>query len=100
MVKEWRAKWNVEPDRRPRLILWRDEHSAVIFDSRFGKGESYRITDTSDSLLKIMSGPITADDAAHRCWIGETSARKEIEFLKSRNLLFEEAGRYMSLAIE
>jgi magnesium-protoporphyrin IX monomethyl ester (oxidative) cyclase len=99
MVREWRDRWSAKPERRPRLILWRDKHTAVIYDSRFGEEESYRISDTAESLLKVLENPMTAEDAAHRIWIGESAARDEIEILKERNLLFEEDGMYLSLAV-
>jgi len=100
MVREWRERWNVEPAQRPRLILWRDEHSAVIYDSRSGEGESYRISDAAETLLKAMDGtPMGIADAAIRCGIEECAVRNEIEFMKDRELLFEEDRRYLNLAI-
>ena len=100
MVKAWREQWNVEPGLRPRLILWRDEHSAVIYDSRFGEGESYRVSDAAEALLKAMdSSPLSVRDAALKCGLEERATSEEIMFLKDRGLLFEEDGRYLSLAI-
>lgn len=100
MVQAWREHWNVEPGLRPRLILWRDEHSAVIYDSRFGEGESYRVSDAAESLLKAMdSSSLSVRDAALKCGLEERATSEEIMFLKDRGLLFEEDGRYLSLAI-
>ena len=100
MVQAWRERWNVAPGLRPRLILWRDEHSAVIYDSRFGEGESYRVSDAVEALLKAMdSSPMSAKDAALTCGLEEHAAMEEIVFLKDQGLLFEEDGRYLSLAI-
>lgn len=100
MVQDWRERWDVEPSLRPRLILWRDEHSAVIFDSRFGEGESYRVSDAADAMLKAMYGsPMSVKDVALKCGIEEHAAIDEIASLKDRGLLFEEDGRYLSLAI-
>lgn len=100
MVQAWRERWNVEPGLRPRLILWRDEHSAVIYDSRFGEGESYRVSDAAEALLKAMdSSPMSVRDAALKCGLEERATSEEIMFLNNRGLLFEEDGRYLSLAI-
>lgn len=100
LVGEWRKRWNVDPEKRPRLILWRDEHSAVIFDSRFGDGESYRISDEEESLLKVMDDvPMACEDAAHRCGFELQRVCELIAGLEARGLLFEESLRYMSLAV-
>lgn len=100
MIQEWRTRWNVEPGLRPQLILWRDEYSAVIYDSRFGEGESYRISDAAEVLLKAMdSTPMSAKDAALTSGIEEDTAIDEIVFLKDRGFLFEEDGRYLNLAL-
>ena len=100
MVQAWRERWNVAQGLRPRLILWRDEHSAVIYDSRFGEGESYRISDAAEALLKAMdSNPMNIKDASFKSGIEELAAIEEIAFLKDRGLLFEEDLLYLSLPI-
>jgi magnesium-protoporphyrin IX monomethyl ester (oxidative) cyclase len=100
MVQDWRERWDVEPGLRPRLILWRDEHSAVIYDSRFGESESYRVSDAAEALLKAIDcSPMSARDAAMKSGVEEHVAIEAIVFFKDRGLLFEEDGRYMSLAI-
>jgi magnesium-protoporphyrin IX monomethyl ester (oxidative) cyclase len=100
MVGEWRRRWAVEPENRPRLILWRDEHSAVIYDSRFGCAESYRISDVAERLLKAMaSTPMTVKEAALGSGTEESAATEEIGLLKDKNLLFEENRRYLSLVL-
>ena len=100
MVAGWREKWSVEPDKRPRLILWRDEHSAVIYDSRTGEGESYRITDEEERLLITLERPLRIEDSARECGLSVSDAKKEIDLLNARGLLFEENGIYLSLAIK
>ena len=100
LVREWRERWAGDPDRRPRLILWRDVHSAVIYDSRFGDGESYRISAEAERLLATLGSPMTLGDAVRRSGVEECAARLALKFLKDRNLLFEESGRYITLVVE
>jgi len=100
-VEMWRERWAGRQENRPRLLLGRDDHSAYIYDSRFGAAESYRISDASEKLLNAMaSTPLAVREAAVMSGLEESAAKREIGFLKDRGLLFEEDGKCLSLAIE
>ena len=99
LVGEWRRKWSAGPDRRPRLVWWRDECGAVISDSRFRAGESCRLSDTEEALLEVLENPVTESECARKCGIDEGTARRTIARLTSMGVIFEERGRYMSLAV-
>lgn len=101
LVGVWRERWESGPGNRPRLILGRDGHSAFIYDSRTGSAESYRISAAAESLLKAMADePLPERESAAVGGTGGKAAEGELAFLKEKGLLFEEDGRYMSLAIE
>jgi len=100
MVRGWREQWYGKPDKRARLILWRDPHSAIVYDSRSGVAASYRISAAAEALLIAMDGPVTFADAVFKSGIEERAAPSALRFLNDRNLLFEEDGRYIALTIE
>lgn len=100
LVEKWRMQWEGGPERRPRLILGRDEHSATIYDSRFSSNESYRISDVAEKILKAMASvPLTMKEVAVVSGAHECAARRELGLLRERGLLFEEEGRCLSLAV-
>ncbi|MFO7937884.1 MAG: RiPP maturation radical SAM C-methyltransferase [Kiritimatiellia bacterium] len=98
MIETWRERWSVAPEKRPRLILWRDEHSAVIHDSRFEKEQNFRIGDDEEKLLKVLENtPMTAECAAVYCGFDEKYAIELMDALTEHGLFFQENGKYMSL---
>lgn len=101
LINGWRDRWCGALKSRPRLILWRDEHSALIHDSRCDTEVDYRITDEAEALLQAMARtPLTVTEAARQSGVEKHAARVEIQGLKERHLLFKENSRYLSLAIE
>ena len=94
---QWKARWsNGGPP--PQLFLSKREDKNVIYDSRFGPGVEYAISDVSAGMLHSME--IKAKDLVDlgREFAG-SDPEKEMSFLQEKGLVFEEKGRFLSVAL-
>lgn len=101
-VSLWRDRW-LGRDGKPqaRLCFLEDEQGRSVYDSRSGEEREYELSLQAASMLRLLEKPATIEGLAEA--LGDFSgldAAREIAYLNSRGLVFEENGRYMSLVLE
>jgi ribosomal peptide maturation radical SAM protein 1 len=96
-VAQWQGRWtNGGPP--PQLFLRKHEDENVIYDSRYGKGVEYAIPDISAGILhSVEIKPKDLVDLGRE--FSGFDAAKEIAYLQEKGLVFEEKGRYLSVAL-
>jgi ribosomal peptide maturation radical SAM protein 1 len=87
----WQASWQL-PERAPRLDLRTGPAGGFIDDTRRGPGGRHDLRSEEMVLLqRLEQQPVREDDLL-------TEQREMLPALHSRNLVFSERGRFMSLA--
>jgi hypothetical protein len=97
-VAHWRARWYADDGRaQARLCFAWDEADSVIYDSRTGEELEHPVSPALKRVLEALELPLRPAALAARLQGIDTG--RALRFLSERNLLFEEAGRYMSLVV-
>ena len=96
-VEQWKVRWdNGGPP--PKLFLRKQEDKNVIYDSRYGKSVEYAISDVGARILhSVEVKPKDLVDLGRE--FSGFDATKEMAFLQEKGLVFEEKGRYLSVAL-
>ncbi len=96
--QRWRGRWEDAAQEPPRLFMWRDQQSAIIYDSRsLGDAVHYRISEQEERMLTTLDDPAGVKEAARRCELAACEAERVVGSLVARGLLFEEKERFLSL---
>jgi ribosomal peptide maturation radical SAM protein 1 len=101
-VAGWNSPWqNPSKYVAPRLFLKQNGAGPHIYDSRSGEVLEYEIGEATKEMLLFLNQPRRADDLFKNLngQLGG-SVEAELESLKQRRLVFEEAGRYLSLVLD
>ncbi len=94
----WRERWEDAAQETPRLIMWCDQQSAIIYDSRsLGDAAHYRISEQEERVLMVLDKPAGVEEVARRCELDAYEAKRVVCSLVARGLLFEEKERFLSL---
>ena len=96
-VEQWKVRWD-NGGHPPQLFLRKDESENVIYDSRYGKSIEYAISDVSARILHSMEVK-TKDLVDISREFSGVDAAQEIAYLQDKGLVFEEKGRYLSVAL-
>lgn len=97
-VESWKQKWAVAP--QPMLYVRDEGGERLVYDSRGERAESYTISDAADQMLKVLSRRKPLSElAASLDQIGKPEVMRAIEFLKEKELVFEEREMWMSLVL-
>lgn len=99
-VHRWKECWsNGGPP--PQLFLSKQQDENVIYDSRSGQGVEYVIPDVSARILhSVEVKPKDLIDLGREfAAVSGFDAAKEIAYLQEKGLVFEEKGRYLSVAL-
>jgi ribosomal peptide maturation radical SAM protein 1 len=96
-VEQWKRRWtNGGPP--PQLFLSKRDDQYFIYDSRFGPGVEYAISDVNARMLHSMEiKPKDLVDLSRE--FAGCDAEKEMGFLQEKGLVFEEHGRFLSVAL-
>jgi len=95
----WISAWRNGPI--PKLVLSGSGDESMITDSRSGQMKEYRIGVIGSRILKVLADkPKRVGDVIRECSdIAGLDARKEVQGLREKGLLFQEDDRYLSLPI-
>jgi ribosomal peptide maturation radical SAM protein 1 len=96
-VDYWRSRWEGGQKLFPKLI-WKDESSGVVYDSRSGEAIEHKLDDHSVALLKHLVIPKRLADIVASFQTFDAAA--EVASLQAKGLVFEEDQRYMTLVVE
>jgi ribosomal peptide maturation radical SAM protein 1 len=95
-VRDWQTRWKGADGRPPaRLYLKAGPAGPVVFDSRSGEVEERPLGSNAMRLLELLSTPRRIKDLQE---LG-SGMEGEVEVLRRRGWLFEEAGRVLSLVL-
>jgi ribosomal peptide maturation radical SAM protein 1 len=99
-VDGWKNRWS-NGGPAPQLFLRRNGNENVIYDSRSGQAVEYDISDVNAKMLHSMEvKPKDLVDLGREfASISGFDAAKEMAFLQEKGLVFEETGRYLSVAL-
>lgn len=96
-VNRWKSSWN-NGGLPPQLFLRDEGGEYVIYDSRSGKAEEYAISDVQARMLRSMEiKPKDPVDLARE--FSSVDAAKELAYLQEKGLVFEEKGRFLTVAL-
>ena len=96
-VSEWKAAWNRSGGAGPELTINTESGRSFISDSRFSSMQQHTVDDEHLAFLRHLSSPRRREKLRDKFG---SDAGYLLEWCHERNLLFEEDGRVMSLAIE
>ncbi len=96
-IDAWRALWHPSNPVPPELTLRKDAGTATITDSRFATPRRYAIDSERFAFLQFLNAPKRRHEIDQRF---ETAAAGLLRWGAEQNLLFEEDGRFLSLAID
>jgi ribosomal peptide maturation radical SAM protein 1 len=99
-VENWKVRWD-DGGPPPQLFLRKHEDENVIYDSRYGKSVEYAIPDVSAKMLHSLEvKPKDLVDLGREfAAVDGFDAVKEMAYLQEKGLVFEEKGRYLSVAL-
>ena len=100
LIEQWRQRWYRSISERPRLIMWRDEYSMAVCDSRGVSEEIYRISDMEVKVLDVLQQPLDIKEVAAKLDVDEHQVKTVVAALSRHNLLFEEKQRYLNLCMK
>ena len=97
----WNIQWQKPPAERPALYFKQKGNPTIIYDSRSGKANEYRVGATGARLLELMAARPRektglAKELAH---VPHLDIEKEMAWLQERGLLFHEGDRFLSLVL-
>ena len=99
-VQRWKNAWS-NGGLPPQLSMREEGDEFVIYDSRSGKAEEYAITKVHARMLRSMEikpkDPI--DLARELSSVPGIDAGKELAYLQEKGLVFEEKGRFLTVAL-
>lgn len=99
LVEHWRERWRGQ-DGKPaaRLCMVESSEGASLYDTRSGIEVWHPLTPSAHTLLKILEKPASRDELRAHVQTDAEEVGSALYFLKERGLVFEEDGRFMSLA--
>lgn len=99
-VQRWKNAWS-NGGLPPQLSMREEGDEFVIYDSRSGKAEEYAISNVHARMLRSMElkpkDPI--DLARELSSMPGIDAAKELAYLQEKGLVFEEKGRFLTVAL-
>ncbi|MFO1432618.1 MAG: RiPP maturation radical SAM C-methyltransferase [Candidatus Competibacteraceae bacterium] len=101
-IERWQQCWPLDvPQLRANLFLKQTGHTTLVHDSRSGEVLEYPIDPHSKRVLnELAHRGVSLTTLAQRLGGSDgLSVEKEIEFLQTHGLLFEENGKFMSLVL-
>ena len=99
-VNRWKGCWS-NGGLPPQLFLRKEGDKNIIYDSRSGKADEYTISDVNAKMLHSMEIKTKdlVDIGREFGSVAGFDAAKEMNFLKEKGLVFEEKGRFLSVAL-
>ena len=99
-VNRWKGCWS-NGGLPPQLFLRKEGDENVVYDSRSGKADEYTISDVSAKMLHSMEiKPKDLIDVGREfASVAGFSVEKEMGYLKEKGLVFEEKGRFLTVAL-
>ena len=99
-VNRWKGCWS-NGGLPPQLFLRREGNENVIYDSRSGKADEYTISDVSAKMLHSMEiKPRDLVDVGREFTsVAGFDVEKEMAYLREKGLVFEEKGRFLTVAL-
>jgi|SRR5215216_1558557 len=99
-VNRWKNRWsNGGPP--PQLFLHKTEDKNMIYDSRAGQAVEYAVSDVTAKMLHSMEVKTKdlVDLGREFASVPGFDAEKEMAFLQEKGLVFEEKGRFLTVAL-
>ncbi|MGB8508004.1 MAG: RiPP maturation radical SAM C-methyltransferase [Pyrinomonadaceae bacterium] len=102
LVTNWAVRWhNQDATQRPKLYFKQTGDSTnVIYDSRGERPVEYAVSDSERRLLETLNSPGRPLSVARSLDITPAEAEASLASLQSKNLLFQEGDRYLSLVFQ
>lgn len=102
LIATWRKRWpEFEPEARAELYVVRRGDELVIHDSRSGRRIEHVIAPSTWSVLLAFEKPAPIERAAAEVQktLPDIDMAREMEFLVSKELVFQEGERFINLVL-
>ena len=93
-VNEWKDAWRVEESELPQLFM----HENTVYDFRLDS-ITYCLESIQVDILTYLEQPHDKKEISKHFMIDDAVVDANLSFLKEKQLLFEEKGRYISLVL-
>lgn len=95
----WNLWFGKERAVHPKLFFKDVERVTMVYDSRSGEIMEYPIADTTRQVLDHLAHPKRLSDLSRLADFSQLDLEREIVFLQSRGLIFQEDDRFISLVL-
>lgn len=100
-VDRWCQAWDAGASAAPRLELHQEPTGPVVRDSRWGERREFRPRESELRLLRALEQPCDRTRISTRLSdLNPDEVERSMATLETHDLLFHEAGRWMSLVID